>query len=233
MKVAVVYIYAGIAGEKYHNYAARFINSYYERRPRTDHESIIVINGKKPTAEVECLFSAMPRRKFLSHDNSGYDIGAYQFAARSVPCDLMVFFGASTYIKAKNWLERMVESFEKHGDAIYGAMGNKGANLKLVNPTYPVVYPHIRTTAFWLPPKLMNQYPVRVTRPNQRHPFEYGKNNITEWVRRKGKKAFVVSTNVEFEYTNWDNVPNGYHRGDQSELLAGDHLTEPPYYKCA
>lgn len=223
MNIAVVYCYAAIAGQKYDDYASRYLEHRQIFPAGMDHQNVVVVNGRKVTSEIACMFSSLPNCVFLEHDNSGFDIGAFQLASREIPADLMIFFGASTFFHRKDWLTRMVDAYEKHGIALYGAMGNRG-NLH-VN-----VHPHIRTTAFWMPPKLMNAYPIKITEKAQRHPFEHGKDCLTAWITRQGRKALVVTWRYEFEWKDWDSSPNGFHRGNQSEILAGDHLCEPPYY---
>lgn len=223
MKVAIVYIYAGGLGHQYAVWTNRFLESYHNNPPGMDHSSIVVLNGTKSSSELACLFSPLPKCFFLEHDNSGYDIGGFQFAARNFPCDLMVFFGSSTFYRRPGWLRRMVEAYEKHGPALYGAMGNRG-DIKIK------VWPHIRTTAFWMDPGLMNAFPHTITRREERHPFEHGPHCFTGWVVGKGLKALVVTWKGEYEWANWDDDPEGFSRGRQRNLLAGDHLCEPPYY---
>jgi hypothetical protein len=223
MKIALVYVYAVCAGAKFDDYAFRFLNSYRANPPGIDHESIVVLNGLRQSGEIACLFSSMRNCHFLEHDNSGFDIGAFQLAARTIPCDLMVFFGASTYFQRPGWLIRMANSFNQHGNAQYGAMGNRG-NLTVS------VWPHIRTTAFWMDPKLMNAYPTRITQPVQRHPFEHGKDCFTNWVGKQGLRSWVITWENDLLWAAWDSDPEGYGQGSQSNLLAGDHMCEKPYY---
>lgn len=223
MKTTIVYVYPPVAGKRYEDYANRFLLSYHECPPGTDHETVIVLNGAKATSELTCMFSSLPKCVFLEHDNSGYDIGAFQFAARTVPCDLMVFFGASTFFQRGGWLIRMITAFNHHGNAQYGAMGNKG-------DAAVSVWPHIRTTAFWMDPKLLNAYPHIVRNNGQRHPFEHGKDCFTSWVKQQNLNSWVVTWNKELLWHDWDSDPNGFQRGNQSSLLAGDHICEPPYY---
>lgn len=218
---SIVYIYP--AGEQFTEYALRFVKSYNEHPPAIDHESIIVLNAQPLTAEIECLFSSLRNVKFLVRDNSGYDIGGYQAAARQFPCDLMAFFGVSTYFKGPGWLLRMLQAKIKHGNALYGVMGNRGDNR--VN-----VHPHIRTTGFWLSTALMNQHPMRVTRADQRYGYEHGKDGLTSWVYKSRLKVWVVGWSGEYEWKDWDIIPNGFHRGNQSDLLCGDHISEPPFF---
>lgn len=224
MKIVVVYIFSAAANQQYELYADRFLEHYHKYPPGMQHESVVVLNGCKETAEHHCLFSVLPNLRFLEHDNSGYDIGGFQLAAMRVPCDMMVFFGASTWFRRQGWLIRMATSFTRHGPAQYGAMGNRG-------DTNVNVWPHIRTTAFWMPPNLMNAYPQRITRPEQRYPFEHGPDCFTQWLKRKGIQSWVVTWTREMLWQDWDSDPEGFHRGRQHSLLAGDHLCEAPFYR--
>lgn len=226
MKLAIVYIMPLCAGERYFDYALRFLASYHANPPGLDHETVIVLNGGQCNSEITCLFSTLPNVRFIEHDNSGYDIGGFQCAARSVPCGLMLFLGVSTYFKGSGWLARVLDSYAKHGPALYGVMGNRGD--KNAN-----VYPHIRTTGFWLPPQLMNAYPLRVTSNAQRYQFEHGENCLAEWIRKAGMKRLVVTWDAEYEWIQWDLIPNGFHQGNQSAMLMGDHISEPPFYHTA
>lgn len=228
MKLSIVYVYAPIAGGKYEAYACRFLDSYHKNPPGTDHETIVMLNGTSETSEINCLFS-LPHTRFIEHDNSGYDIGAFQHAARECAGDMIVFFGASTYFNRTGWLLRMRAAFTKHGNAQYGAMGNRG-NLSVK------VWPHIRTTAFWMSPKLMNAYPKIIKRSEERHPFEHGPDCMTTWVQNQGLESWVITWEKELLWQDWDSDPNGFHSGTQRNLLAGDHISERPYYpnnQCA
>lgn len=225
MKVVVVYVYAPGSGANCDNYLFRFLKCYHDFPPGIEHETVIVLNGIRATSEITCLFSPLKNCGFIEHDNSGYDIGAFQCAARNVPCDMMVFFGASTFFTRGGWLLRMASAFRNHGNAQYGAMGS-GAELGAN------VWAHIRTTAFWMPPQLMNEYPKIVRDPAGRHPFEHGKDCFTEWLKKRGLASWEVTWNSEFIVRNWGSDPNGFHRGNQSGLLAGDRMCEPPYYSA-
>lgn len=200
------------------------MSSYGQFSPGQNHRTVVVCNAGPKTSETEQLFSPIPNCEFLQHDNSGQDIGAYQKAAREVKnCDLMVFFGGSTYFRREGWMNRMVDSFQVHGPTIYGCTANRGdANCN--------VYPHIRTTAFWMPPALFNRYPHRVTRDEQRYPFEHGPHCLTKWITAQGMAPVLVTFMGEYEWADWDNAPGGYHSGNQENLLVGDRLTESPYW---
>ena len=222
LKVTVVYVHV-LNSPPYLHHARRFVETYVQHPAGYDHETLIVCNGGVPNDVTVQTFKPLPNVSFFLHDNSGYDIGAFQHVARDSKANLVVFFGASTYINRDDWLARMVEAFLNHGDAQYGAMGNRG--------NIPVrVWPHIRTTAFWMEPSLLAAYPKQVTNPQDRHPFEHGQDCFTAWVEKQGLKSWVVTATRELLWAGWNSDPNGFQQGDQSALLAGDHVCEPPYY---
>lgn len=221
-QIAVVYIFPA-AGEKWRNYAKRFAARYTAYLPDIEHKLIVVSNGGKPKPEMLAIFEKL-RPTWFVHDNSGWDIGAYQHVAREVPCELMVCLGSSTYFRRKGWLDRMVESYDKHGMALYGAMGHCGDPRNRI-------WPHLRTTGFWFHPALLNAYPFRIVSTGQRYEFEHGRTSFVEWVRAQGFKRLMVAFDGEYEQYQWNQVKNGYHRGNQSNCLTGDRLTEPPFWK--
>lgn len=222
-RVAAVYVCpTENHGAQHLAYALRFADSYRKNPSAYPHDLFVVSNGGPPSDAVKGQFSPLGA-KYLIHDDSGKDIGAYQVAASSVACDLMIFLGGSTYFKGPNWVNRCVNSFKTHGEGIYGTMANTG-DMRFD------VYPHIRTTAFWMPPSLMNAYPEKVRTDDRRYPFEHGPQCITQWCVRRGLKAMIVTWQHEYEYTNWGAIVNGFHNGDQSAMLFGDRLSEPPYY---
>lgn len=226
MNIRICYVYPANCGEHFTELAIRFVESYYQNPPNAVHDSIIVLNGTRLNSEIVCLFSPLQNVTFLERSNDGYDIGAYQEAAEKFPSDMMVFFGASTYLKSPGWLTRMGQAFMRHGPTLYGVMGHRG-NLACG------VHPHIRTTGFWCPTDLMNRYPHRITRPEQRYGFEHGANCFANWVKAQGLKIWVVAANGStYPEPEWDNVPNGFHKGTQDNLMCGDRLTAPPFHPC-
>lgn len=234
MSIIVVYVFPimGLAhpthSSQHYEDACRFVASYNQHPAGADHRLVIVSNGGPPSVEMRALTDQLEHPvEWFIHDNRGWDIGAFQAAAHNFTCDMMVFLGTTAYLRGSGWLRRMAEAFDRHGKAaIYGSTANCG------NDAYHV-YPHIRTTGFFLAPLLMNMYPVRVTDPSQRYPVEHGPNCLTQWCRNQGYKALMVTWGGEYEWPAWDHVPNGFQRGDQSNLLVGDRLTAPPYYHTA
>lgn len=223
MRVAIVYCYAMIPGTDFESHAARFIASYANCPAQYPHQSVVVCNGGKPDFMAQAMFGAMENLTFLEHDNSGYDLGAFQMASRAIPCDLMVFFGKSAWVTRPGWLDRIVRATERHGFALYGTMGNAGDDRVRVSP-------HVRTTGFWIAPSILNRYPFVVKQASQRYEFEHGPTCLANWITKQGLHVWVVTWSSEFLRHQWDYIPNGFHRGDQSDLIVRDRLTESPYY---
>lgn len=200
----------------------RFVESYNAYPPGIQHETIIVLNAHKQSPEIECMFCSLQNVKFLEHDNSGFDIGGYERASQKYPVDLMVFFGSSAYLKRPNWLMRFAEARVRHGDTLYGTHGNRG-HLAVG------VHPHVRTTGFAISSHLLNQYPHKATKPEHRYKWEHGENCLCNWIKKRGLIPWVVAGDGEYKWEQWDHIPNGFHRGSQSNLLAGDRLTCVPF----
>lgn len=221
--IVAVYIFPQNGAGHFLDLAMRFKQSYLQNPAGLDHQMVVVCNGSPVTDEAQCLFGDIPGCAFVEHDNSGFDIGGFQEASREIPGDVMVFFGSTAYIRGPGWLARMVDAWQAHGDTLYGTTANRGHAAV-------GVYPHIRTTGFWISSSLFNQYPYRVTTPQGRYPFEHGPECLTSWIKARRLIPWLVAWDGEYQEHGWDSVPNGYHKGDQSNLITGDRLTMPPYH---
>lgn len=225
MKIEIVYVWPAGSGDKYVENAWKYLTSYHQCPAGIDHENIVVCNGGQ-TDSIPDLFKTLPNCRIAHHDNSGFDIGAFQAMSRQSTADLMVFFGVSAYIRGEGWLKRMVDAWQKHGNHQYGVMGNQG------DDRYGV-FPHIRTNGFWMAPSLLNDYPEVISRSEQRYGFEHGATCLTQWIKQRGLRSYVVTWGEEVLYPGWDAILNGFHQGDQSALIIGDRMTDPPYYNGA
>jgi len=229
VKIVLCYIFPLDGGGGYREKALQFVESYGRCAAGVDHDTVIVCNGAAPSDDARSIFSGLPGLSFLQHDNSGWDIGGFQLAARTVPCDLMVFCGGSAYFRIPGWLERMAQMFLELGDTLYGSTGNQGDSRV-------GVYPHVRTTGFWCSPSLLAKYPFLVTQGGgggQRYAAEHGPNCVCNWLASQGKTSWVVGATDALPVTQCDSLANGFHHGNQEGVLVGDRLTCPPYYHCA
>lgn len=225
MKVVVVYIYPENGGNGHLERAIKFVSTYQCYPPMYPHETAIVCNGARCNEETRFLFDSLPGCRFIEHDDSGFDIGGFQKAAKSIDGDVMVCCGGNSYFRRTGWLARIAQAWEQHGEALYGCTGNQG------DPRFNV-YPHVRTTGFWCSPKLINDHPLRVTHNGLRYEYEHGKTGLTTWALSRGKHVWVVGWNCIFPLHDCDNMPEGFHKGSQANILIGDRLTAPPYYHC-
>jgi len=224
-KIVLVYIYAEGGAGGYRQKAENFVQSYLLNAPGFQHETRVVCNGVGVNADTMAIFKAMPNLTFMNHDDSGWDIGGYQLAARNIDCDLMIFCGGHTYFRMPGWLLRIWEVYEQYGHALYGATGNQGNGNG--------VHPHVRTTGFWCHPKLMNSYPFLVTdrgSGGQRYEMEHGSNCLSNWAKSQGLQRLIVGMDDVKALEQCDSMRGGYHQNDQSNVLIGDRMTCPPFH---
>lgn len=225
LKVDAVYVHL-VDNDQHEKYAENFVNSVLKFHPGQPINWVIVCNspsGRDPSEVMKPLFSKLGTVSYFKHDNSGWDIGAFQAYSRTSKADICLFFGSTAYCRVSNWAEPMIAAFREKGPyAVYGVCGNMG-NLAVK------VYPHVRTTGFWCSPKLFNNYPTTVTNPTERYPFEHGPQSLTMWSWANGYQVYIVDTDAVWEYPNWNNNPQGFQMGNQRSLLFGDRVTSPPF----
>lgn len=187
----------------YRPMATRFVSTYLEHPPgAADHEIHVAING---TVEIgdwcRRLFDPLPCQ-FFQHNNAGKDLGAYQAAADTIECDLTICLGSPLHFHKEGWLDQIVRAYEEYGPTVYGAWG------------FQVPRPHLRTTAFWLPPFLLNSYPKRIDNTN-RYEFEHGSTSIALWSKSHGFDPYMVTWAGVYAIEAWQNI-------DRSESLFVD-----------
>lgn len=195
MKIALVYIHPTAMAATYVPMARRFVETYMANPPgETPHEIHVAINGGVAKGGwCDNLFNPLPCR-FFQHNNYGRDIGAYQAAADFIECDLMVCLGAPIHFHRAGWLDRLMLSYYENGPAVYGPWGFQ----------FPL--PHLRTTAFWLPPSLLLAYP-RMVGDGDRYGFEHGPQSITLWSQNQGFEPRMVTWSGCYEMPAWHHVP--------------------------
>lgn len=211
VKITVVYVYPMFGGV-HDNYAARFAASYSLNPPGMEHKTVVVTNGGKPTGFSRMMFSELSP-DFFEHDNSGWDIGAYQAVAATLDCEMMVCFGQSIYFTRPGWLFRMATEWNRRGPGFYSGSASND------------IRPHLQTTGFWCIPGLLLQYP-RVTNHGQRYEFEHGGNPIWKVAQSMGLPARLVTWDGCYGPSNWRRAVNGFWNGDQSNMLYWNNHTD-------
>lgn len=198
MNVAVAYVYPAIQAQKYLPLARRFVESWGQFPPgRTQPALHVYVNGKLPDQFEDALFHAL-QPKLHARDNTGWDIGAFQEAADTVPCDLLVCLGACVHFHRAGWLDRIVESFLQYGIGLYGT-------ACYYTPDY-----HVRTTCFWCPPEVLASYPDQIgTTRSSRYDFEHGPHSLTRFARNAALPCVMATWQGFFDFPAWrDNVPD-------------------------
>jgi len=191
MRTAIAYCYPTINSVLYDNAARRFAMTYQQFPPgATPHQVVVVGNGPAMGPRHQKMLAGLPYTA-MQHDNTAKDIGAFQKAAATLACDLLVCFGAHVHFWRPGWLDRMVDAYVRNGPGLYGCWG-------FFEPL-----PHIRTTAFWCPPQLLNEYPYYVANQT-RYPFEHGPNSLTLWARKMGFETPQVTWTRVLDASHWD-----------------------------
>lgn len=193
MKIAVVYVYPQVDRRKHLPLAQRFAQTYAWSHPTEPHELHVMCNAGDSTTSLLTPFSALsPAPIFHDYDNQGWDIGAFQWAAENIPCDLMVFLGCYIHFHRSNWLEIIAESYRWNGPALYGCWA-------YLTPNW-----HVRTTAFWCPPQLLQAYPNQIGSSRaSRYEFEHGNTSFTRFVLSAGLECLMVTAQGVFPFQTW------------------------------
>jgi hypothetical protein len=185
--------------------AHRFANTFRASPPGCDHELYVIANGGPIGDYGQRIFAGL-NAKFIIHNNLGKDIGAFQMAADRIKCDLLVCLGAPIHFTRPGWLKRIYEAYVENGPHLYGAWG------------FRAPAPHIRTTAFWMPPELLQSYPNLVVN-STRYEFEHGGKSFTRHVISVGLECLMVTWNGVYGMDGWD-------RGDPSDWLMLDQHSD-------
>lgn len=197
MKVEIVYVNSTV------NHAKRFWQTFEMHRPRDKFFLTVVENWA--IHHMPCWAD-----KVIPHDNSGWDIGGFQHAARTSTADMCVFLGSHVHFHRDGWLRRMIDTFKD--DGLYGAMG-----LDAV----------IRTCAFWCNPKtLLKIYPEPVVERGHggdRYEFEHGPDSVSHRFRRHGRPVCAVDWNrVYGDAESWVQFRIHERGHNQANLLVLD-----------
>jgi hypothetical protein len=191
MKVVIAYCYPLAESATYRAFAHRFASSFASHPPGAQHELHVITGGGEPSRDDLSQLSGLVYH-LHKHDNNGWDIGAFQWAADNIQCDLLVCLGAHIHFHHDGWLARVVDSFLQFGVGMYGPWGAEF-------PTW-----HVRTTAFWLPPALLQSYPVMVSSARaSRYRFEHGRDSMTQHTLDLGFPCVMVTMDGCFVHPDW------------------------------
>ena len=211
MKVAIAYCYPQVNLRSYFPLASRFMDTYRKFPAGEAHELHVICNGGEPGSAYRAPFKGTSSA-FHVRDNTGWDIGSYQWAAENIPCDLLVCLGAPVHFHRSGWLVRMVESYLNNAPCLCGCWA-------YLHPNW-----HVRTTAFWTDPNIIRSYPYVIgSARSSRYDFEHGKNSITRHVLKADMDCIMVSWKGEFGLKQWSN-----HAPGTSDSLVHDQFVHNP-----
>ncbi len=195
MRIALCYVFPDLLQATYVPHARRFAATYMEHPPGGhDHELhvLVTLGDGSLVSKYQGLFDPLPCR-FHMHDNLGKDIGAYQMAADTIPCDLLVCLGAPVHFHRAGWLDHLVEHYERNGPGLYGCWA------------FHQPATHVRTTAFWLPPQLLKSYPYSINN-DSRYEFEHGTKSITLHTMGMGMECCMVAWSGCYPPRHWHSI---------------------------
>lgn len=211
MNVALAYVFPNNFATEYQDAARKFVQSYLTHPPGDATHSLHVLVNGSPISEMELdLFDGVVP-EFFQWNNLGKDIGAFHAFSRQCTADLLVCFGAHIRFWKAGWLDRITDQYLKTGPGLSGAWGG------------PAPTPHIRTTAFWFPPEILNSYHT-ITDNSNRYQFEHGERSIAAWAKELGFPRTVVTWSGIIEEP-WNQAPS------KDDILIRDQHTDAAGWK--
>lgn len=181
-----------------------------------DCDLIVACNGGPLPTETKMLFAGINAHFWPRVNSEARDIGAYIELARNISSkyEMMLCLGESIHFHREGWLMRLVEAWQLYGPGMYGPFATH------------VVRAHLQTTAFFIQPNLLREYPLQVTDRKSRYEFEHGDRAL--WRRLHAKKIPVklVTWSGIWSPGQWRLPKNGLWSGDQSDLIMLSNHTQ-------
>lgn len=202
----------------YREWVLRFIKSWQEFPPQSPYKLILVNSNNGLDDELIAAFAPITHWA-VEYRGTGYDIGAHQHVAGLLnPEDWLMCFSSYAWFRQPGWFEHFIRAREQHGDTLYGSMANAQYRL------------HIRGTGFMCKAKHVQDYPVKVTSKMESFDFESGAGSLTQRILAT-REIWLVTPSGVHSSGNMRLIPNGFRRGDQSNILTYDKHTD--YYDNA
>lgn len=219
MKIAVVYNWvekstdAVPLPEGWTDILRRFVESYSAFDAGYAHDLYICASGARLTQHSTAILAGT-HFKVLRYNGGGWDIGAYQHAAKHLlDYDFVVCLNSQAHIRKANWLRSFAEAFERFGAGVYGASSSFE------------ISPHIRTCCIAFTPRLILEYPLEVRCRYDAVVFEHSPKNFSLWALEKGLPVCVVTQSGVDQLAESRNRPDIFRRGSQGDLLINDRHT--------
>ena len=219
MKIAVVYNWVEKATdsvplpERWTDILRRFVESYRAFGAGYSHDLYICASGAPLTHHSTAILAGTDF-SLLRYNGGGWDIGAYQHAARQLlEYDFVVCLNSQAHIHKANWLRFFAEAFERFGAGVYGASSSFE------------IAPHIRTSCIAFKPLLILQYPLNIRCRYDAAVFEHSPKNFSLWALKKQLPVCVVTQSGVDQLAESRKRPDIFRRGNQDDLLVHDRHT--------
>lgn len=218
-RFAVIYNYLGsitpggyLAGVADH-LTKDFFLSIENQKQRDDFDFFICSSNSPMPVELSEHASFSIVDSFV-YRGRGWDIGAYVFAAERVKdYDLAVFMNSQARFSSPEALVSVSRAWTR---LPFGILGFSSSFE---------VSPHIRTSAFAIPPKLLLRYPNRVSSRYDACVFEHSPESLTNWAQSKGLPTRVIYTSGVFDLADSRRPSGVFRSSDQSLILISDRHT--------
>lgn len=189
----------------------RFLRTYKQFRPTQEHELVIIDCGGGGPPVWLYDDPQIPARS-IEYYGDGWDVGAAQYAAHALECDLLVCLNSWTYFAQENWLYPIVSAARHYGPGLYGPSSSNELG------------PHIRTPCMAVDPKLLREFPIAVNNRDRCCAFEAGPESFTKFVLRRKLPVLLVLKDQVRPPETWraPELQNIFRRGNQSNCLVRD-----------
>jgi hypothetical protein len=151
--------------------------------------------------------SPLPIKESLCYRGRGWDVGAFKFMSKKLlSYDLVIFLNSQARFTLPEALLGMVKAWNQDPRGLLGYS------------TSFEVSSYVRTSAFAIPPDLLNDYPQKVNSRYDACVFEHSPKSLTAWVRSKGLPVRAVYSIGAIDLDK-SRMPTGVFRSHNQELL--------------
>lgn len=149
--VGVIYLCRFAEGEEP---VRRFLKSYRDHAAGVEHDFHVVFKGYPDRAKFEAARALFDRLSInaIQLDDSGFDLGSYVAAAKSVSNRRVIFLNTFSQIQADNWLRHFDIAMNEPGVGVVGATGSWQSNAASYERVLKRIFLEVRQKLPFVPP---------------------------------------------------------------------------------
>lgn len=225
--IAVFYI-CRHGDKNWHKLAESFVTSYKKFKSGIRHQLYIIFKGFNSNTSLNRANKIFTHLKYkaIEQNDEGFDIGSYYQAALLAREVYICPLNSYSNILCNNWLKNLYLNICQINVGLVGATGSYEKNdhfnfLKFPNP-------HIRTNAFLINRQIFIKFTSQFSflKKNDVLKYESGRNSLTNFIRKDGKKALVIGRNGRaFDISTWP-LSRTFKSSNQENLLVSDNQTD-------